>query len=380
MPWDSAWAPPTGVKAVPTRDGLPPAAPEKDAPNRASSAGVPETPSASPTSAPPKPPLLLLPPVRPAPGPREDLAEVFAKAAPVTLEDLRSIESRVESLVARVSSAVVAVEVGGGSGSGVVITADGLVLTAAHVCGEPNRTVRFRFPNGQAARGQTLGTYHEGDAGLMKITDAGPWPHVAVGELERARLGDWVLALGHPAGFDPRRPVVARLGRILRLGSDLLQTDCTLFSGDSGGPLFDMHGRVIGIHSHISDSTRANFHVAITAFDHAWDRLAKGDDWGRPEVMPRPTVGTVGADDPEGCRLERVDPDGPAFQAGLKPGDVVVGVNGLAIKDGAAFRESVGRAKPGDTVTLDIKRGGLPQSVKVTVEARRARGRGRFGP
>jgi serine protease Do len=189
-----------------------------------------------------------------------------------------------------------------------------------------------------------------------------------------------VLALGHPGGFDPQRPVVARLGRILRLSSDLLQTDCTLFSGDSGGPLFDMHGRVIGIHSRISDSTRANFHVSITTYDTGWDRLAKGDDWGRPPPLPRSFVGAMGVDDPEGCRLERVDDRGPASQAGLKVGDVVVKINGQAIKDGAAFRESVGRAKPGETLTLEVKRGDLAQSVRVTVEARRGRGRGRFGP
>ena len=370
-------AAPAQVKAGSTRHGLRPMAQESDEPDRASSPDVPETPAAPPLSPPEKSPSAA---ARPAPGPREDLAGVFAKEAPATLEDLRSIETRVENLVARVSAAVVAVEVGGASGSGVVISEDGLVLSAAHVCGEPNRNVRFRFPDGKTARGKTLGTNHEGDAGMMRITDAGRWPHVPIGELEGARLGDWVLALGHPGGFDPQRPVVARLGRILRLGSDLLQTDCTLFSGDSGGPLFDMHGRVIGIHSRISDSTRANFHISIIAFDDSWDRLARGDDWGRPQVTPRPFVGAMGVDDPEGCRIERVDANGPASQAGLKTGDVVVSVNGQAIKDGAAFRESVGRAQPGDTMTLGIKRGGSSQSVKVTVEARRGRGRGRFGP
>ena len=103
-----------------------------------------------------------------------------------------------------------------------------------------------------------------------------------MGDLEQARIGDWVLALGHPGGFDLRRSLVVRLGRIIRLAPDALQTDCTISPGDSGGPLFDMHGRVIGIHSAISSSVAENFHVAVTEFYDSWDLLANGASRGRP--------------------------------------------------------------------------------------------------
>jgi len=83
------------------------------------------------------------------------------------------------------------------------------------------------------------------------------------------------LALGHPGGFDLKRSLVVRLGRIIRLAPDALQTDCTISPGDSGGPLFDMHGRVIGIHSYISSSPADNFHVPITAYYHSWTMLVK---------------------------------------------------------------------------------------------------------
>ena len=107
----------------------------------------------------------------------------FGKAAPASIADLKAIEQHVKALAARVSPAVVAVEVGSGSGSGVVISADGLVLTAGHVCGGPGRNVRFTFPDGKTARGKTVGVNRESDTGLMRITDRGPWPHAAVGDL-----------------------------------------------------------------------------------------------------------------------------------------------------------------------------------------------------
>ena len=178
-----------------------------------------------------------------------------------------------------------------------------MVLTAAHVCGETNREVRFTFPDGSTARGKTLGMNHEIDAGMMKITSLGPWPHVQMGDLDHARLGDWVLTLGHPGGFDPERSVVVRLGRLIRLSSEVVQTDCTVSGGDSGGPLFDMRGRVIAIHSRISDSAAENFHVPITTYHLTWDRLLNGESWGDEARPPRPWFGVRGEDVPSGCKL-----------------------------------------------------------------------------
>jgi serine protease Do len=340
---------------------------------------LPLSPGAEAADEPAAPEALPALPKAP-PVTRWDLPGALRKDVPSSLEDLQSIETHVEQLAARVSRAVVAVGVDGATGSGVVVSENGLVLTAAHVAGEPNREVRFTFPDGKTARGKTLGTNHEMDAGLMKISDEGQWPHVDIGELTEARLGDWVLGLGHPGGYDPQRPVVVRLGRIIRLGSGMLETDCTLIGGDSGGPLFDMHGQVVGIHSRISDSIAANFHVPITAYRESWSCLAKGDNWGGRRPGPRSFVGARGADHPEGCQLERIEPDSPASRADLKVGDIVTRVNGKKIEDYQAFRQWVAEAKPGEKLTLDIKRDDEKLSVTVTVEARRWRGRGRPGP
>lgn len=297
----------------------------------------------------------------------------FRRSTPESLSDLQVMERHLTALVARVSPAVVAVEVGGATGSGVVVSADGLVLSAAHVCGAPNRDARVIFPDGRTARGTTLGTNHELDAGLMRITEAGPWPHVALGDLGDVKRGDWVLAIGHPGGFDRERSLVVRLGRVIRLEPDAVQSDCTLTAGDSGGPLVDMRGRVIGVHSRISEATTENFHVPIAAYRDSWTRLLRGENWGGERPSPRPWIGARGSDHPQGCQIEVITEEGPAAKAGLKPGDIVRGINGQPVEDSSAFRRRVADAKPGDELRLEILRDGQAMSLTVTVGTRRRR-------
>ena len=326
---------------------------------------VPAAPAADPApralEAAPKVP----PAPKPAPANPKQLAAAFTKASPGSIADLKSMEQQVKNLVAQVSPAVVAVEIGLHSGSGVVISEQGLVLTAGHVCGRPGRDVRFTFPDGRTASGKTLGVDHESDTGLMKITEPGLWPHVATGDLVHAGLGDWVLALGHPGGFDPRRSLVVRLGRIIRLAPEAIQTDCTISPGDSGGPLFDMYGRVIGIHSAISRSVAENFHVPITEFYDTWSELANSENSDSLVDHPRAYLGATAVDDAAGCRLSVIVENGPAFRAGLKVGDLVVKVDDRDIKIAATLRRWVAEAEPGDMLSLKIKRGDKVLSLDV---------------
>ncbi|HWW00306.1 MAG TPA: trypsin-like peptidase domain-containing protein [Candidatus Acidoferrum sp.] len=321
----------------------------------------------------PNPAPTARPVPKPAPADPRDLPSAFTKPTPGSIADLKLMEQRVKALVTRLSPAVVAVEVGFGSGSGVVISADGLVLTAGHVSGRPGRDVRFTFPDGKTARGKTLGAEHDSDTGLMRITDPGLWPHAPMGDLEHARIGDWVLALGHPGGFDPKRSLVVRLGRIIRLIPEALQTDCTISPGDSGGPLFDMYGRIIGIHSAISSSVSANFHVSVTDFYETWDQLVKGENPSSLEGLPKAYLGATAADDAAGCRLSVVEENGPAFKAGLKVGDLVLKVNEREIMVAASFRRWVAEAEPGETLSLQIKRGDNLLSLDVKLRAPPAR-------
>jgi serine protease Do len=323
-----------------------------------------------------RPPLREGLPVLPTPGSgyRGDLPEALRRLVPGSVEQLRTMEAHVRELIQRVSPAVVAVGVGLAAGSGVVVSPDGLVFSAAHVGGEPGRDVRFTFPDGRTARGETLGTDHGMDAGLMRITDSGPWPHVELGEANGAMIGDWVLALGHPGGFDAERPVLVRLGRILWLAGSVIRTDCTLMSGDSGGPLFDMHGRLIGIHSRISESTAANFHAPIGSYVAGWERLARGDNWGARGPRSRSWVGVRAVDHPDGLRLERVVEEGPAFKAGLREGDLVLRFNGRPLNGYESFLRALGQVEPGEQVTFEVQRDHEKWEVEVTVEARRRGG------
>jgi serine protease Do len=231
--------------------------------------------------------------------------------------------------------------------------------------------VSFTFSNGKKARGRTVGVNFENDTGLMRITDRGSWPHAEMGDLRQACTGDWVLALGHPGGPDVHRSLVVRLGRIIRMDEGALQTDCTLSPGDSGGPLFDMHGRVIGIHSAISTPMAENFHVAVTSFYNGWDRLVKAPTPKNKADQPQAYVGATGVDDADGCRLTKVDEDGPAAKAGLKPGDLVVKVDGREVKLYASFWRWVAQAEPGDTLNIEVKRGDQLLSLEIKVEPTR---------
>lgn len=302
-----------------------------------------------------------------------ELAPPLRKFVPQSIDDLRAIEKRVESLVPKLQACVVALNIGAGSGSGVIVSEDGYVLTAAHVTENPDREIRFVLPDGRKVRGKSLGANHEIDAGLAKITDPGPWPYVEMNTARDTVLGDWALTLGHPGGYEPGRPPVVRLGRVIRLASPMLQTDCTITAGDSGGPLFDLRGRVIGIHSRISDSATENFHVPVEAYRESWDRLLAGEKWGEEKAPARPSIGARGVDHPDGCKLELVEADGTAAKAGIRVGDIIHSIDGAAISGSDSFRQRLRESTPGDTMKVVVLREGKELTMKVTVGTRKNR-------
>jgi serine protease Do len=306
---------------------------------------------------------------KPAPAHRDQWPAAFSKPAPTSIADLKAMEQHVTNLVSRVSPAVVALEVGFGSGSGVIISEDGLVLTAGHVAGRPGRSVRITFPGGKVVHGKTLGLDADADTGLMKITEPGPWPHVPTGDMDEVKAGDWVLALGHPGGFDLQRSLVVRLGRVIRYVEGALQTDCTISPGDSGGPLFDMAGRVIGIHTAISSSMAENFHVEISEYYDTWEELARGTTVAGLVAHPRAYLGASAVDDTPGCRVTAVEQGGPAARAGLKAGDIVLKVDDRDIAASASFQRWVAEAEPGEMLKLVIRRGEETMNLSVKVEA-----------
>ena len=201
----------------------------------------------------------------------------------------------------------------------IVIDAEGYVLTAGHVSGEPNRDCDIILSNGKRCRGRTLGANRGVDSGLIKITDAGEYPFVGMADADSFHVGSWCMALGHPNGYQNGRSAVVRLGRILEKTHDYLRTDCALVGGDSGGPLFDMQGRVIGVHSRIGGSLTSNLHVPVHAYRENWERMVKAEVWGElvltTTTATNAYLGVTMAIDRKGCTIGVVTPDSPAQRA-----------------------------------------------------------------
>ena len=285
--------------------------------------------------------------------------------SPASLEELKTVNERVKALVAKVRPAVVQVS----GGSGVVISADGLVMSVAHVGGHARRPVTFTFPNGRRARGVTLGNDKMGDAGLMRITDRGNWPHVEVAKPEDIKLGEWCVALSYPISFDlQQRHLSVRLGRVYHHCELDISSDCAIMGGDSGGPLFDLEGRVIGISSTCGNSLLENRHVSVDRFLRYWDRLVKGDDMDELEPGQGAIVGVESDPEVDQARLGNVVPNGPADKAGVKLGDVVVKFAGKDIHTFRDLTAEVRLHKPGETLEMEVQRGDTIKKFSVTLE------------
>jgi serine protease Do len=293
------------------------------------------------------------------------------KLAPENVHDLRVIQERVKKVTAKVMPAVVGIRIGHNAGSGVIVTKDGYVLTAGHISGEPNRDVLVILPDGRRLHGTTLGSNVGLDSGMIRIRDEGEWPFVAMGDAAGLKEGAWCLALGHPEGFRPGRKPVLRLGRVLERRDKFIRTDCALVGGDSGGPLFDLDGKVIGIHSRIGERLSVNIHVPINTYRDTWDRLAKGEVWGGRK-RGQPYIGVELDEDSTGCRIVAVDKDSPAEKAGLKPDDVVIRFGKEPIEDLEDLLTLINAHKPGDEVSIHVRRGKRILELKIIIGKRPA--------
>lgn len=302
-----------------------------------------------------------------------------AREAARNLQDLVKLESKVESVSSKVMPATVALlsERTGSSGSGVITTADGLILTAAHVVQGADQLLVV-FPDGKQVQGKVLGANYSKDIAMVKITDAGKWPFVEMGASKPLEAGDWVIALGHSAGFDASRPPPVRFGRVISKGpGNFLTTDCTLIGGDSGGPLFDLDGKIIGIHSSIGQSLTNNNHAGIDGFRDDWDKLAAGETWGElsmnpfanPE-MPVLGIGMAMMRGVKGVIVGSVVPGSPAAAAGVRTGDVVRSLDGSAVGDGRELLQILAKRQPGDQVKLGVRRDRDDLEVTVTLKRR----------
>ncbi len=291
-----------------------------------------------------------------APAENPELAFLSDGSGPTTIEQLRLMEEMFAEVAEIVAPATVNIAVEEAQGSGVIVSRDGYILTAAHVINRPNQPATITFADGSRADAITLGVNRPLDSGMLKITDPGKWPFVDIGESESLGKGQWVMAIGHPGGLTEGRGLVYRAGRLLKTSDRVLTTDCTLVGGDSGGPLVDLNGLVIGIHSRIGPKTYENYHVPIDAYSDEWDQLADGAIVGSSKALLG--VDLVRDNGKTTNRVIRLYKYEAAEKAGMKVGDEIIKVNDVEVTDGRTLRMALAKLKPRDKVKVIVNRDG----------------------
>jgi serine protease Do len=310
---------------------------------------------------------------------RDEVPPVFEKALPEGVQDLKAIQDHVKKIVDRVMPSTVGLQIGQAQGSGVIIDKEGHILTAAHVSGKAGRPVQIILHDGRKLKGVTLGADVGIDSGLIQITDEDvDFPYVGTGRSADLKKGQWVIALGHPGGYQKGRPPVVRVGRVLEATARLLRTDCTLVGGDSGGPLFDMNGKVVGIHSRIGPSITYNIHVPADTYADTWERLAASEVWGSPfnilgfGKLGQPFLGVRPDPDSKPFKILAVTPDSPAAKAGLRVDDIILKIDDREVRTISEFDAALRTRQPGNQISLEFRRGSEQMSVTVTLAKRLA--------
>jgi len=174
----------------------------------------------------------------------------------------------------------------------------------------------------------SLGLHSETDAAMVQITDKQKFPFVELdtgktSQEASTKLGDWVFSLGHSGGFDKARGSGLRLGRLVKISSTTIQSDCTLIGGDSGGPLFDINGYLVGIHSRVGQVSEQNMHVPIHVFHEHWDTMKEGEFIGEGPFASKPVKGAgflgVAVEAVEkGLKVTDIDESASAAKADIK--------------------------------------------------------------
>jgi len=305
---------------------------------------------------------------KPATPPKIDWNE---HQLPTNVVELRAFQEQVKKVVDKVMPCTVGLVVGGAQGSGVIIDKEGHILTAGHVSGKPDRDVVVIFQDGKRAKGKTLGANNGIDSGMMQITDKGTWQFAEMGNSKDLKKGQWCVAIGHPGGFQPGRAPVVRVGRILETTKFLIVTDNTLVGGDSGGPLFDLDGKVIGIHSRIGPRITDNIHVPVDTYRETWDRLVKSETWGgffgSGSVTDKGYLGVQGDPDAPECRVTSVTKDSPAEKAGIKVDDLITKFDGKKVNNLDQLADLVQKKKPGTEVQIELTRNNETMTLKVVL-------------
>jgi len=266
-----------------------------------------------------------------------------------------------------------------GLGSGFIVQPDGVILTNAHVV-EGADEVRVRLSDRREYKGKVLGADHQSDIAVVKI-EANGLPVVKFGDPAKVRVGEWVLAIGSPFGFENTATVgiVSATSRSLPDGTyvPFIQTDAAVNPGNSGGPLFNVRGEVIGITSQIYSRSGGfqgiAFAIPINVAAQVEEQLVKNGKVERGRIgvaiqeVTQSLAESFGLDRPQGALVSSVEQGGPAEKAGIKPGDVLLSIDGKKIDRSAELPPLVANVKPGSKASFEVWRDGGKRNVAVTV-------------
>ncbi|MES2316138.1 MAG: trypsin-like peptidase domain-containing protein [Pseudomonadota bacterium] len=267
------------------------------------------------------------------------------------------------------------------AGSGFIISHDGYILTNAHVVAGTDE-VRVKLTSKREYVARIVGADPYTDVALLKIAATGLRP-VRAGDPASMEPGEWVAAIGAPFGFENSVTVgvVSAKGRLLPSGSyvPFIQTDVAVNPGNSGGPLFDTAGNVIGINSQIYSQTGGYMGISfaipidiameISAQLRQFGKVTRGRIGVQLQELTYDLAVSLGLKEPDGALVAAVQRGGPAHRAGMRPGDVILALDGKPVASTADLARLIGNAKPGTVVSADLWRNGKPAHARVTIEA-----------
>ena len=272
-----------------------------------------------------------------------------------------------------------------GVGTGFIIAADGLILTNHHVVDGADR-IAVRLTDGRTLRADAIGSDPDTDIALIKVQSSHGLPFAPLGDSDALRVGEWVLAIGNPLAYEHTVTVgvISFIGRKL-FDSSLdryIQTDAAINFGNSGGPLINTRGEVIGINAAIS-SRASNIGFAVP-INQARAILPQLRDKGRVSrgyigVMLRDVdpdmQRSLGLESTAGALVQDVAPDSPGARAGLRPYDVIIGLDGSQVDSNDALIQMIASREPGSPTTVGVLRDGRRISVTMKLAERPLRGR-----
>ncbi len=236
----------------------------------------------------------LLGVLAPAADQEPEPRNVLPAGTPVDIAELKTIQAALREALPKVLPSVVEIYAASNHGSGVFVTQDGRIYSAAHVSRQPGAKLQITLPDSSRAEGESIIQDSETDAGiaLLPPPDGVVFPPVPIAQAAPG-VGEWVFALGHSGGYDAARGPVVRLGRVVSVKDGMLQTDCKVIGGDSGGPLFNMKGELIGIHSKVGTGLEDNVHIPVAVFAALLEQAEKAPKRpASPQSLPQPPAPT----------------------------------------------------------------------------------------